>query len=431
MNSVLTLDTRLASIEAEQSVLAAVLLDNDVMLEIGEMLEARDFTQHAHMLIWRGMKYMWNQNRPIDIVTLTQELVKYKRLEEVGGMEYLTQLMDLVPTAQNAKYHAEIVRNLALRRRGVEIGEKIIRLSQEIADTERYFDEVENLAASLRPDESGKMVSLADAKKEYFEYLRSSENLVPTGFKKFDEWSGGIPRGSLYILAGRPSVGKTAKALQQAVNMAERNIGHVLIWSQEMTRNQLINRMISPISGVHATRIRKRTLEPFEWERIEQAYEKLEKLPIHVEDASGVSIEHVASVARQFKRRYGRIGALFVDYLTIMDIRQEKGQTRSQAVGEVTKRAKWLAVELDAPFIMLAQLSREGVDGEPQLHHLRDSGEIEQDADIVEFLWHNPDEDLPHAKIVQSFIAKGRDLGVNRFKYKFTGYLQKYEDHFE
>lgn len=423
------MNSTLMSLEAEQAVLGSVMIDNDVMNDIASTLEARDFTQSAHELLWKAMRHMYENNRPIDIVTLAEALVKYRRLEEIGGIPYIQHLMNATHTAANAKYYAGIVRDIAIRRRGAQAGEEIIRLSQEPTDLEEYFTKVERLAASLRPNNFGNMKHLSETKQEYLEYLNTKENYLMTGFQKFDEWSGGLPRGGLIIIAGRPSVGKTAKVLQQAVGMARQDIGEVLIWSQEMKRNQLINRMISPISRVHSGRIRKKTLEPDELAKIERTYDELQQLPLHIEDASGVTIEHIAATARQYKRKYGRIGAIIVDYLTIMDIKQERGQTWSKAVGEVTKRAKRLAMEIDAPFIMLAQLSREGADGEPQLHHLRDSGEIEQDADIVEFLWHNPEETIPDGKVIQSFIAKGREIGVNRFKYKFVGYLQRYEDY--
>src|SRR5690606_24785028 len=219
----------------------------------------------------------------------------------------------------------------------------------------------------------------SQTRKEYFEYLEQKDDFIYTGFKAFDEWMGGIGRGWLYILAGRPSVGKTAKALQMAVGIAQQGAGEVLIWSQEMKRNQLLNRMLSPLSSVNSNRIRRKLIEPWERDKINVAYDTLESLPLHIEDAKNVTIEEVRATARKVKRKHGKLAAIMVDYLTIMKIVQQKGETRSQAVGHVTRTAKQIALELDCPFIMLAQLSRDGKD-EPKLEHLRDSGEIEQDA---------------------------------------------------
>lgn len=418
------------SLEAEESVLGSVFLNSNAMDDLQGYLETRDFSTNVHQLIWRSMDYLYKNNHPIDLLTVVEIMKKYNQLEGIGGVTYLSQLANAVPTAANVKYYAEIVKDHSLKRRGTEIGTKIIELSQEnnFDDTETYFYKVEKLASELRPNTMGEMKHVADTKQEYMNYLQQQDDYILTGFDKFDEWAGGIGRGWLVITAGRPSVGKTARILQQAVSMARQDIGEILIWSQEMNRFQLLNRMISPISRVNSARMRKKVLDPQEMQKVDSTYDELSKLPLHIEDASGVSIEHITAVCRQMKRKHGRIGAIIVDYLTIMDIKQEKGQTWSKAVGEVTKKAKRLAREMDAPFFMLAQLSRDGADGEPQLHHLRDSGEIEQDADVVEFLWYNPDETSNHGKVIQSFVAKGRDIGINRFKYIFEGWIQRYSD---
>lgn len=420
------------AVETERAVLGAVLLDSRVMDEIHDLLEPRDFTTASHELIWKAMKYLYEKDKPIDFLTVSNMLVTYDRLEEVGGISYLTGLAESTPSAANAVYYAKIIRSRAFRRRGQEAANAIYRMATEgeYENDEDYFNDIERVALSIRPQTSSGMKHLSETKDEYIAYLEEQDDFIFTGFKKFDEWMGGVGRGWLYILAGRPSVGKTAKALQMAVNIAKQNVGPVLIWSQEMRRNQLLNRMLSPLTGVNSNRIRKKDLEPHEKQRLLQGYDQLAKLPLYIEDAKNVTIEEVRATARQIKRKNGRLAAIFIDYLTIMKIPQKKGETRSQAVGNVTRTAKQVALELDCPIFMLAQLSREGA-GEPKLEHLRDSGEIEQDADVVEFLWHDPNESMTPdgAKIVQCTIAKGRDVGVNHFKYKFKGWIQKYEDY--
>lgn len=417
------------AIEAERSVLGAVLLSPNVMDHVHNLLEPRDFTTLSHELVWKGMKYLYRKNQPIDIITLYNMLVTYKRAEEAGGINYLTELASSVPTASHAVEHAKIVQSRAYRRRGIETGEEIIRLTMEqtFENDEDYFQSVEKLALAIRPQVGGDMKHLSETRDEYMNYLLQKDDFIYTGFRAFDEWMGGVGRGWLYILAGRPSVGKTAKALQMAVNIASQDVGQVLIWSQEMKRNQLLNRMLSPITNINGNRIRKKTLEPVEIQFLMGAYDDLQKLPLHIEDAKNVTIEEVRATARNIQRRHGRLGAIFIDYLTIMKIIQQKGETRSQAVGYVTRTAKQVALELDCPIFMLAQLSREGA-GEPKLEHLRDSGEIEQDADVVEFLWHNPDDTHKEGKVIQSVIAKGRDIGVNNFRYVFKGWIQRYEE---
>lgn len=415
-------------IKAEQAVLGSVFLDNNVMDDISEILEPRDFSIKSYELIYSAMQYNYNKNRPNDIITIVGQLNQYNRLEDVGGMEHISKISSSAFSSANAKYYAEVVKSNAYRRRGTDAGNRIAQLAADVHESdEEYLHEIEKIALSVRSQTSGDMKHLSKTRKEYFEYLEQQDDFIFTGFNAFDDWMGGIGRGWLYILAGRPSVGKTAKALQLAVGIAQQDKGEVLIWSQEMKRNQILNRMLSPLSGVNGNRIRRKLIEPWEREKIEAAYDTLESLPLHIEDAKNVTIEEVRSTARQIKRKHGRIGAIMVDYLTIMKINQRKGETRSQAVGHVTRTAKQIALELDCPFIMLAQLSRDGKD-EPKLDHLRDSGEIEQDADIVEFLWHNPEDTNPNGKVIQSIIAKGRDVGVNQFRYLFKGWNQKYEE---
>lgn len=420
-------------LEAETSVLGAVLLDNSVLDDIMPLLEPRDFSVTAHELIWKAMQYLYQNNKPVDIITLSEMLQRYKRIEDVGGIQYLTKLVESVPSTSNARHYAEIVHSHAIRRRGAEAGEKIKKLSIEGAydDVEDYFSEIERLAMSVRPNVGSNMKHLTDTKQDYMEYLQQKDDFILTDFLGFDEWMGGIGRGWLYILAGRPSVGKTAKALQMARGIAKQKKGEVLIWSQEMKREQLLNRMIAAESGVNAGRIRRKELTKQELEQIKQAYERLEQLPLHIHDARSVTIEEVKATARQVKRKYGKLGAIFVDYLTIMNIPQQNGETWAQAVAKVTRAAKNVAVELDCPFIMLAQLNRESKKQgkkEPQLEHLRDSGAIEQDADVVEFLWEDPDDSDPNGTVVQSTIAKGRDVGLNKFRYLFKPWLQTFEE---
>lgn len=416
------------AIEAEQAVIGAVFLDNGAMDVVAHVLESRDFTVLSHEIIWTAMKYQHKNEKPIDYPTIAHALDTYKRLEEVGGITYLMELTNSAFTSANVKYYAEIIKSNAYRRRGINAGIEISQLAEkDFESDEDYFQNIEKIALSIRPQSDGDMQSIADSRKAYFDHLEVKDDFIHTGFQKFDDWMGGIGRGWLYILAGRPSVGKTAKVLQMMKGIAESGAGDVLFWSQEMKRNQLLNRMLSPESGVNGNKIRMKDLTFHEKLKLNDAYDKLQELPIFIEDAKNVTIDEVRAYARQHKRTHKRkLGAIVVDYLTIMRIIQQKGETRSQAVGYVTRTAKQIALELDCPFIMLAQLSRDGKD-EPKLEHLRDSGEIEQDADIVEFLWHNPEEKSAEGKVIQSIIAKGRDIGMNQFQYVFKGWLQKYE----
>src|SRR5690625_1577569 len=274
------------SLEVEASVLGSVLLEPSVMDEIHSLLEPRDFSIESHNLIWKAIKQKYSQDEPIDLITITDTLGRYKRLEDVGGMDYLKQLLASVPTALVAPEHARIVQREAYRRRGIQAAHEIIEITQagEHEDNEAYFQAIENSVTSIRPRSSGTMRSISESKDEFFQFLDKKDDFIKTGFRQFDETVGGIDRGWLYILAGRPSVGKTAKVLQMSVNIARQNKGDVLIWSQEMGRNQILTRMLSSFTSVNFNRIRRKTLDDDEKQTLRRGYDHLSDLPLHIED---------------------------------------------------------------------------------------------------------------------------------------------------
>jgi replicative DNA helicase len=212
--------------------------------------------------------------------------------------------------------------------------------------------------------------------------------------------------------------------------VAQANEGPVLLWSQEMDIYQVYDRMISRITGIPYANIRNKNMNDGQWTQVNNVYDNLEYLPIFVEDSAGVTIDQIRATARQFKRKYGKIAMIAVDYLQIMNIPQKKGETRAQAIGRVTGAAKQIAREMNCCFMMLSQMSREFEKGalRPQLSHLKESGSIEQDADMVEFLWHDPNNTHKEGKVIQQTIAKGRNTGLNEFRLLFRGWKQHFEE---
>lgn len=411
-------------LETEMSVLGAIFLEPSVIDEI-VFLEARDFISARHQQIYRVMKWLDDKNQPVDIMTVTEMYMKHNKMDEMS-VSYLTELAVSVPSAASVVSYAEIVRSRAIRRRGAEVGQKIAELLHEDFESdEDYFTEIERLVSEVRPHEAGKMESLEESRYGYFEHLLKRAEHVPTGFPKYDAWAHGLWRGWLFVSAGRPSVGKTAMLLQRVMGVAKS--GPVLVWSQEMDKHQLFDRMISNDTGIPYGRIKNKDLTPEELGTIEYAFKKLEKLPIFVQDSSGVTIEEVRATARRFKKRYGQIAMIAVDYLQIMKIPQRKNETRAQAVGNVTTTAKQIARDMNCCFMMLSQMTRDSDNfKKPQLSHLKESSSIEQDADVVEFLWHDPADKVQQGKVIQQFIAKGRDIGMNEFKLLFMGWKQKF-----
>lgn len=418
------------NLEAEQAILGAVLLDPNALDKI-DFLEDRDFSLASHEWIIKSMRYLREKNVPVDIITVTNHLKKRDRLDEVGSVSYLAQLADSVPTASNITVYANIVRSMAHKRRVAALGNRLIHLSNDEFETdEDLFNAVDDEVFEIRPKVVSKMRSFAETRKSYFEHLFSKVAKILSGFKGYDEWAQ-LWLGWLYILAGRPSVGKTAKALQMAYGIVKNNpdAGCVLIYSQEMDETEVKDRMVSFVAEVNYTRIiNKGGANGFtenELARINRAYDQIEKLKLYIQDSAGVTIDEIEATARIMEKEHGKVAAIVVDYLQIMEIKLKKGENEPSAIGRVTRRAKGVARKRKCVFILLSQLDRAVDNEEPKMKHLKGSGSIEQDADVVEFLYDNGERD-GNVKIIQSIFAKGRNVGLNRFKYRFEWWLQRF-----
>lgn len=429
MNSIGQIEMDIVAEQAEQSVLGAIFLDSNVLDDIS-FLEPRDFQNYRHQELYKVMKWLEKRNMPIDLVTVTELYVKHNKINDLGGVTYLQQLAESCPTAANAEYYARIVRSKAIERRVKNLGHIITGMSRDDYESdEEFYQTLEQLVAEMRPTDDNKMRSFSETRHQYFEHLTKKAEFIPTGFKKFDEWAHGLWRGWLFVSAGRPSVGKTAMLLQRLLGVAQQDKGAVLLFSQEMDENQIKDRMLSNLTGIPYGRIKNKKLNQNELNMIEDVYGVLEDLPIFIQDSSGVTIDEVRATAKKFKRKYGQLACIAVDYLQIMKIPQKKGETRAQAIGHVTTAAKQIAREMDCCFMLLSQMTRESENyKKPTLAHLKESSSIEQDADVVEFLWHDPNDYDDRGKVVQQLIAKGRDIGVNEFRLLFKGWKQQFEE---
>jgi replicative DNA helicase len=414
---------------AEQSVLGAVFLDPNVLDNL-TFLEDRDFSLGRHQSIYKVMRWLERKGQPVDIITVTDAIAKFGQIENIGGVSYLSQLVESCPSTANVDFYAKMVRSKALERRARNMGDIISGISRDDYESdEDFFSQIEALISEMRPKEAGKMKSLTETKEQYFEHLSKKAEYIRTRFPDFDIWAKGLWRQDLFISAGRPSVGKTAMLLQRIHGVAQSNEGVVMLWSQEMDENQVKDRMISRITGIPYANIRNKNLNDAQWTQVKNVYDTFEYLPIFIQDTSGVSIDEIRATARQFKRKYGKIAMIAVDYLQIMNIPQKKGETRAQAIGRVTGAAKQIARDMNCNFMMLSQMSRDFEKAlRPQLSHLKESGSIEQDADMVEFLWHDPEDTHTEGKVIQQTIAKGRNTGLNEFRLLFRGWKQHFEE---
>ena len=417
------------ALQAEEAVLGAIFIDSSVLDDI-TFLEPRDFQSAVHQELFKVMKWLDEKSKPIDIVTVSEVYAQHNRIENIGGVSYFRSLAESCPTTANVEYYARIIRSKALERRVKNMGLILTGMSRDDYESdEDFFSYIEELVAEMRPDDNSQLLSIGETKKNYFNYLNTQAEFIKTGFRQFDEWAHGLWRGWLFVSAGRPSVGKTAMLLQRVIGVAQQNKGIVMVYSQEMDRNQLYDRMISNLTGIPYGRIKNKKLSDNDFSQIEIAYEMLEGLPIYIEDKSKVSIDEIRADVRKYKRKYGKIAMVAVDYLQIMNIPQKKGETRAQAIGNVTTAAKHLAREFNFCFMLLSQMTRDSETyKKPMLSHLKESGSIEQDADVVEFLWHDPDDTHQQGKVVQQFIAKGRDTGINEFRLLFKGWKQQFEE---
>jgi replicative DNA helicase len=414
------------NIAAEQSVLGAVFLEPSVLDDI-TFLEERDFSVPRHQSIYKVMRHLERKSLPVDLITVTDAVMKFGNIEGIGGVSYLSELAASCPTSANVEYYARMVRSKALERRMKNTADIIQGMSRDDYDSdEEFFSYVEGLITELRPQDNAKMLSFSETKDEYYTHLKTPAEFIKTGFTEFDKWAQGLWRGWLFISAGRPSVGKTALVLQRVYEVARQKQGVVLVWSQEMKRNSLKDRMLSAVTGIAFQKIKMKNLNEQEQALLDMAYGNFEYLPIFMQDSSGVTIDEIKATAKQFKKKHGKIAMIVVDYLQIMNIPQTKGDTRALAIGRVTGQAKQIAMDMDCCFMMLSQMTRESEKkGRPTLSDLKESSSIEQDADVVEFLW-SEGQTTSQGKIINQTFAKGRDVGVNEFKLLFMNWKQKF-----
>ena len=407
--------------EAEQSVIGAIFLDPQALITASEILIADDFYHIAHQKIFQTMLNLSDKGNAIDVVTVTEELSAKKELEDVGGLTYLTELASAVPTAANIAHYAKIVEEKALLRR-------LIRVANKIAD-DSYTreDEVDVLLAEAEK----KMLEVSNRKNagdfkhvkdvlvqtfDNIEQLQSRDGDVtgiPTGFRDLDKMTAGFQRNDLIIVAARPSVGKTAFALNVAQSVAVKARENVAIFSLEMGADQLVMRMLCAEGNIDAQRLRTGALETEDWSKLTMAMGSLSNSGIYIDDTPGVRMADIRAKCRRLAKEQG-LGMILIDYLQLILGSGKPGENRQQEVSEISRSLKGLARELKVPVIALSQLSR-GVeqrqDKRPMMSDLRESGSIEQDADIVAFLYRDDyyDKESESKDIIEIIIAKQRN----------------------
>jgi len=425
------------NIEAEQSVLGAILLDNDALHEAVELLTPDDFYRDTHRKIYQAMTELYTRNEPVDLITLNNYLKGRNELEAIGGVQYLSSLASSVPTSANVKYHSRIVREKALVR---NLLHSVTDIAKNVYDNDLDTDELIDYAEKKIFDLSDKKIktSFFTMKELISDTFVTIERLydkkesitgVPSGFKDIDELTTGFQKGDLIIIGGRPGMGKTAFSLNISQHVGIAMKEPVAIFSLEMAKEQLVMRMLCSEAKVDSNKVRKGFINKRDdWNKLTNAAGKLAESLIFIDDSSGLSVLEMRAKARRLKQQHG-LSLVIVDYLQLMRGRG-KFERREQEIAEISRSLKALAKELQVPVIALSQLNRgvetRGGNKNPTLADLRESGAIEQDADVIIFLYRDTKDEMESKGKVIVDIAKQRNGPTDKITLTFLDYCTRF-----
>jgi replicative DNA helicase len=432
------------SIEAESSVLGGLLLDNAAWDRVGDLLTDQDFYRFEHRMIYAAIGVLINGSKPADVITVFEQLQSQGKAEEVGGLGYLNSLAQYVPSAGNIRRYAEIVRERSILRKLVtasdeistnafnpkgrpvaaildEAEQKIFNIGEEGARTKQGFQSMDTL-----------VVDLLDRVQEMADNPNDVTG-VPTGFYDLDRMTAGFQAGDLIVLAARPSMGKTALAINIAEHVALNEGLPVAVFSMEMGAAQLAVRIVGSIGRIDQSHLRTGKLTDEEWPRLTEAIEKLRTISLHIDESAGLTSSELRANARRLSRQCGKLGLIVVDYLQLMSGSSSDGENRATELGEISRGLKMLARELQCPVIALSQLNRsveQRPDKRPMMSDLRESGAIEQDADIIMFIYRDEYYTKDACKepgVAEVIIAKQRNGPTGVVKLAFMNKITKFE----
>ena len=433
------------SIEAESSVLGGLLLDNNAWDRVGDLLTDSDFYRYEHRLIYAAVGGLINGSRPADVITVYEQLQGLGKAEEIGGLAYLNSLAQYVPSASNIRRYAEIVRERSILR-------KLVSASDEIATAafntqgkavDKILDEAEQKIFNIGEEGSrmkqgfqgmdSLVVQLLDRVQEMADNPNDITG-VPTGFFDLDRMTSGFQAGDMIVLAARPSMGKTALAINIAEHVALNEELPVAVFSMEMGASQLAVRIVGSIGRIDQGHLRTGKLTDDEWPRLTEAIEKLRNVSLHIDETAGLTVSELRANARRLARQCGgKLGLIVVDYLQLMSVSSSMSEeNRATAVGEISRGLKMLAKELQCPVLALSQLSR-GVesrtDKRPLMSDLRESGAIEQDADVIMFIYRDDyyNKDSKEPGVAEIIISKQRNGPTGTVKLAFLKPITKFE----
>jgi replicative DNA helicase len=430
--------------EAEEGVLGGILIDNRVLPVVIEQLQPEDFYVEAHQKIYEAMLALSEASQPIDIITLADRLGEGDGLEALGGSAYLASLIDATPTTANITHHARIVQEKAVVRRAIYAAKEIAsRGMGDYGEVEEFLDEAEKKVFDVaRARQSSPYVHVGPIVHEVFQSIGSAAEAdgkitgIPTGFADLDEMTAGLQPGDLIIIAGRPSMGKTAFCLNVATGAAMREFkGHncgVLFLSLEMGREQLVRRMMCCEGRVDASKVRVGAVGHDDWPRLIEAANFLSQAPIYIDDTPAITVLEARAKARRLMSEHG-VDVIMVDYLQLMRASgKAASESREREISEISRSLKALAKELNVPVIALSQLNRaleQRQDKRPIMADLRESGAIEQDADVILFIYRDEvyNKETPDVGIAEIIIAKQRNGPVGKVRLRFAHEFTRFD----
>ena len=425
-------------IEAEQAIIGSMLTDKDAVIAAIEILREQDFYREDNRIIYSAILNLYNRSEPIDIITLKAELKSMGKLEAVGGLEYIVQLPDRVPTTSNVEQYIKIVEEKSMLRALIKTADELITLGYDpTQEVEQVIDTAEKKIFEVMQKKNQKgYSSMKDILIDTFTQLEQLYNQkemitgVPTGFADLDYRTSGLHNSDLILVAARPAMGKSAFALNIATHAAVRGKVPVAIFSLEMSKEQMANRILCSEAMVDSAKVRTGKIDDEEWGKLAAASGELSEAGIYIDDTPGISVMEIRAKCRKMKLEKN-IGLVVIDYLQLVQGSNRKGGSREQEIAEISRSLKILAKEINVPVIALSQLSRapeQRVDHRPMLSDLRESGSIEQDADIVMFLYRDDyyNEDTDKKNIAEVIIAKHRSGATGTVELLWLGNYTKF-----
>ena len=425
------------NVEAEEAVLGAILLDPEAMGRVAETLEPKSFSLRSHQTIYKASLALYSEGKPTDLMTVTTWLSDHKLLEKAGGQLGLTQLLDRTVSATNIDQYGLLISDKQTRRNLIESAHKIIELAEDTSQPlETVIQKSEEQIANISQSKSQQdLVSIGETLIDTFQEIedRSESKIppgVPSGFYDLDAMTGGFQRSDLIIVAGRPAMGKTALAVQFGFKIAKKGLP-VAVFSLEMSKGQLVQRLLAGEAKIESTRLRAGNIQQEEWEPLTEAISKLAELPIFIDDSSNPTVSEIKKKAQKLQAENdGKLGLILIDYLQLMD---GGSDNRVQELSRITRGLKGMAKDLNVPVVVLSQLSRsveQRTNKRPMLSDLRESGSIEQDADLVMMIYrddyYNPN--TSDGGIAELILAKHRNGPTGTVKLLFDSQFTQFKN---